>query len=297
MIQNTSISEADRALADFVWKTVEADAAFKGVISSQEQIVFSSPKAPQKKGNRKLTIFLYNIAEGKQLHYLVTPFTGSDADDHALLERIAQAVAGTPPISSSGEGKSGLKVRLDSVSLDELSRLWIALGAPLQPSVLLTVYADGEQKAEEEVTSAAPQLQTPAATQKVMQLYRAVQKTFTEQSEGWKSRNMVFRLWVLQDFKKNAEMTVDEMHTALNSLGDRLSRGESAAQYVNALTQLAKYYEHQLGEIQGFQRVSRRQTENIEIVSGWIRDVKSLKEALSKSSPNTGNPSDATNPK
>lgn len=307
MVQNASISEADKALADFFWKTVEAEPALKNVVSSREQIVFSSPKAPQKKGTRKLTIFLYNIVGETQvgkpasleLRYLVTPFTGKDNDDHALLEKITQAVSGTPQISSSdGEGSLRLNVRLDSVSLEELSRLWIALDAPLRPSVLLTVYSNGDRNGEAHLANAPPQLESSAETQNAIQLYNAVQKTFTEQSEGWKNRNMVVRQWILQDFKKTTDMTVDEVQTALNGLGDKLNRGESAAQYVKPLTQLVKYYEHQLSEMKGFQKVSRRQTENIEMTSGWIKDVRSLMEALSKLSPSSGRSSpDAANPK
>ena len=74
------------------------------------------------------------------LRYLVTPFTGNDKDDHLLLEKIIHIFLATPPIVSSDEKNNiGLTVKIDSLSLDELSKLWIALGAPLRLSVSLTV--------------------------------------------------------------------------------------------------------------------------------------------------------------
>src|SRR5208283_1669209 len=109
------------------------------------QISFSSPKGTGTKGNRKLSIFLYNIAEettaarnmpstvdgsGKRttltsfaLSYLVTPFTGNDKDDHALLEKIVHILLDTPLLVNPGErNNAGLTVKIDSLSLDELSK-------------------------------------------------------------------------------------------------------------------------------------------------------------------------------
>ena len=63
MSQKAFISDADKALANLIWNGIENESAAKNIISSQEQISFSSPKATGTKGTRKLSIFLYNITE------------------------------------------------------------------------------------------------------------------------------------------------------------------------------------------------------------------------------------------
>jgi hypothetical protein len=109
MSQKARIKEADTALLNFIWNCIENDSATQKIIPSQEHISFCSPKTVNTKGTRKLSIFLYNITEEIAtknipptvdqsrnstdratfaLHYLVTPFTGNDRDDHSLLEKI-----------------------------------------------------------------------------------------------------------------------------------------------------------------------------------------------------------------
>ena len=305
MVRNVFISTADKALADFIWKTVENEPATKNVLSSREQIVFSSPKSTNKTKIRRLTIFLYNVTEqtetrkmksagdspGKEiesssleLHYLITPFSGNDEDDLSLVEELIHAFSATPLIASADdETNLGLKVKLDSLSTDELSRFWIALNSPLRLSVILTVSTAGTQHLNDNQTNCTSAVNQASVDMKLtVQLYQTVLKNFAEQSEGWKRRNIVVNQWILQDFKKSTDMTVDEMQTALINLGTKLEQGGSRSQFVKPLTQLAKYYEHQLGEMKGLHRVSHRQKENIEMISSWIRDVKSLAEALSK---------------
>ena len=189
----------------------------------------------------------------------------------------------TPPIVSSDEKNNiGLTVKIDSLSLDELSKLWIALGAPLRLSVSLTVSsAEPPYDSQAQVTSATVAPQTPALdTKHVTQLYQAVLKTFTEQSHGWRNRNMVVKQWVLQDFKKNTDMTVEEMLTTLNNLGDKLEQHGSTAQFIKPLNLLAGYYKHQLDQLKGMQKVSHNQSENLETINTWIKDVETLVEVL-----------------
>ena len=220
------------------------------------------------------------------LHYVVTPFTGNEKDDHLLLEKIIQMLLSKPLNGvADNENNIELAVKIDSFSLDELSRLWIALDAPLRLSVSLTVSSsESLYNPKTQMTDAAAAPQTPAleTIQMITQLYLAVLKTFTEQSTGWRNRNMVVRQWVLQDFQKNSGMTVEEMHSVLNSLGDKLEHGESTVQSIKQLNQLAGYYQHQLDELKGLQKVTHKQAENIETITLWIRDVKALVEALSK---------------
>jgi len=298
------ISDADRALAKFIWKGIENEPALKNIISSQEQISFSFPKAAGTKGNRKLSIFLYNIIEetaarnisstvnrsGKRtthesfaLHYLVTPFTGNDKDDHTLLEKIIQMTLDTPLIvGADEENNDGLTVKIDSLSLDELSRLWIALGAPLRISVSLTVSSSKPRyDSQAQATSATGAPQTSSLdTNNLTELYQAVLKTFIEQSDGWRNRNLVVKQWVHQNFEKNTGMTAKEMLDALNDLGDKLEQHGSTGQFIKPLKLLQRYYENQLDQLKGMHKVTHRQAENLETINTWIKDIKTLLEAL-----------------
>jgi len=302
MSKKALISCADTALANIIWNGIKNESAAKNL--SKEQILFCSPKASDTNGNRKLSIFLYNITEEKAarnmpptvdysgkgtthttfaLHYLVTPSTGNDKEDHALLEKIIHLLLTSPPIvSSDEENNAPLTVKIDSLSLDELNKLWTALDAPLRLSVSLTVSSsEPKYNSQLQETSATVAPQTAALdTKHVIQLYQAVLKTFTEQSSDWKNRNMLVKLWVFQNFEKNSGMTVEEMLTTLNNLGHKLEQHGSTTQFVNPLNQLLGYYEHQLGQLKGMHKVSHNQIENLETINTWIKDVKNLVEAL-----------------
>jgi hypothetical protein len=306
MDQTGFISHVDTALADLIWGCIKDDSAATTMLSSQEQISFSSPKTASTKGNKKLTIFLYNITEETvaknmsppedgtrkikstssfALHYLVTPFTGNEKDDHVLLEKIIEMFLAQPLIGiANAQNNITVAAKMDSFSLDDLSRLWMALDAPLRLSVSLTVSSASESRFSSNVqvtaVDAAPQKAT-VDSNNVTQLYQAVLKTFTEQSAGWRNRNMVVKQWVFQDFQKNTGLTVEEMQNMFNSLGDKLSRGESTEQSIRPLNQLAGYYQHQLDELKGLNKISHKQTENIETITAWIKDIKALAEALS----------------
>lgn len=195
MVQKGFIMDADRALSNLIWNDIKTESTAKNKISSQDQISFSSPKANP--GTRKLSIFLYSITEeiaarnmspsanGSEkstshtsfvLRYLVTPFTGNDKDDHALLEKIICTVLATPLIAITDKTSNvELKVKIDSLSLDDLTKLWIALGAPLRLSVNLSISFS-------EPLYDSPTQRMSATIAPQILLYQVVHKTFTEQS-------------------------------------------------------------------------------------------------------------------
>jgi hypothetical protein len=295
MSQNSFVSDADAALANLIWKIIEDDSTAKKAITSRDEISFSSPKGAGAQ-KRKLSIFLYNIngetadSNGKiecpasfALHYLVTPFTGSDEDDHMLIGKIVQAFSATPTTANSdGTGGAGLKVKVDALSLDQLTKLWSALGAQLRLSVSLTVSPSNPRlnlQAEATGGPVAPKAQA-VDYENALQFYQVVLKTFNEQSDGWKKRNMVVRQWVLQDFKKCTGMTVEEMQMALDSLGGKLEQHLSTDQFIKPLSHLKKYYQHQLDQLTGMQKVSHNQSENLQTLGAWIKDVEALVKTL-----------------
>ena len=130
---------------------------------------------------------------------------------------------------------------------------------------------------EEETAKPATQ---PANAKRALELYQPVIKTFIEQSDGWKSRNIFQRQWVFRDFKKETGMSVDEMLTALKNLGDRLEMQMPTSQSTETLTKLVAYYEHQKELLKGFEKISKKQEEGFAIIDGWIQEVKALLAAF-----------------
>jgi NAD(P)-dependent dehydrogenase (short-subunit alcohol dehydrogenase family) len=109
-------------------------------------------------------------------------------------------------------------------------------------------------------------------------LCEAVLVTLKEQAEGWKSRSLFERQWVIRDFKKTAGMPVEEWLLSLKRLDESL-RGDGAIVSF-PLDKLAGYYEHLAELAKGYERDVAKLEENLRFVYGWRDEVKKLKDAL-----------------
>jgi len=109
-------------------------------------------------------------------------------------------------------------------------------------------------------------------------LCEAVLVTLKEQSEGWKSRSLFERQWVIRDFKKTAGMPVEEWLSSLEQLDESL-HGEGAITPL-PLDKLAGYYEHLAELAKGYEKDAEKLEENLKHVYRWRDEVKSLKEIL-----------------
>jgi NAD(P)-dependent dehydrogenase (short-subunit alcohol dehydrogenase family) len=114
----------------------------------------------------------------------------------------------------------------------------------------------------------------------VTELYQTVFKTFMEQSEGWKRRNLFERQWVNRDFKKNTGVSIDEMQMQLKTLGETLRTGVCSSEYLGAVNKVAVYYEHQKEQLKGFEKNPQKLEMNLQILDGWIEDAKALAQTL-----------------
>jgi NAD(P)-dependent dehydrogenase (short-subunit alcohol dehydrogenase family) len=112
------------------------------------------------------------------------------------------------------------------------------------------------------------------------ELYQSIMKTYLEQSEGWKKRNLFERQWVSRDFKKTTGISIDEMQTTLKILGNNLKTNTSAADFIEPLNQLAGYYVHQQEQLKGFEKNPKKLEENLKIIDSWVKDTKALSESL-----------------
>lgn len=120
----------------------------------------------------------------------------------------------------------------------------------------------------------------PAEKRSATELYQAVLKTFMDQSEGWKKRNLFERQWVSRDFKKNTGYSIDEMQTTLKALGDKLAPGTQKAEYIEAINKVQAYYMHQQEQLKGFEKNPQKLAENLKVIDAWIEDAKALTAAL-----------------
>jgi len=145
----------------------------------------------------------------------------------------------------------------------------------------ITLNEQTEQKTATEQPTPHPSSALSATTTKnTSELYKSVLKTYIEQSEGWKKRNLFERQWISRDFKKNTGMSIDEMRVALKWLGEHIDEKKPTAGAAETLNILAGYYVHQQEQLKGFEKDPRKLQENLAIIDGWILNIKALIAAL-----------------
>ncbi len=108
-------------------------------------------------------------------------------------------------------------------------------------------------------------------------LCEAVLITLKEQSDGWKSRSLFERQWVIRDFKKTAGMSAEEWLETLRQLEEDLRRGISSRP---PLEKLAGYYDHLAELAKGYEKDSAKLEENLRHVYRWRDEVDALAEIL-----------------
>ncbi len=260
-----------------------------------EQMTFSAPKAARNQG--KLSIFPYLFAPNQtsrnmlnptepslkpagqafSVHYLITPSTGSAEKDLILLEKIILSFQ-TRPVLTREETNIGNSVSIvqETLSLADLTNLWLALEEPLKPCLSYSVspifLGSGD--------SAALQTTAPLIRPHVTELYQAVLKTFTGQVDDWKHRNMFQKQYVMMDFGKNTDMTPEEMLSKLKDLGHALETNQDIEPCIDFLKRLEAYYEHQKEMLKGFEKIQKKRQEGIDMVAKWKNEVTTLIEAL-----------------
>lgn len=171
------IAELGDSLASLLFSELNADPQIKGLIDSEDRISLESPADLENNNSVRLSMYLYRIVEnaylknrfplegrgGTQskppltvdLYYLLTPLLGTPREQQIVLGKAMQtlydrAILETPDLEGS-LGDSGEKIRLilNSVSLEELTRVWQALEIPYRLSVCYTArvaIVDSEQE-------------------------------------------------------------------------------------------------------------------------------------------------------
>jgi hypothetical protein len=150
------LSNVTTTLVNHIWNCIKDDMVLKETIKSKKQIITYLPKETQGKSSQ-LSVFLYNVTELSimrnqpqpiqdpskprtliylNLHYLITPLSHDSETDQLLLGRVIQLLAETPVLrglelqGSLRESGDELRVALEPLGIDDLSKLWVMLSLP-----------------------------------------------------------------------------------------------------------------------------------------------------------------------
>lgn len=107
------------------------------------------------------------------------------------------------------------------------------------------------------------------------QLLIQIGKTFNEQYDGWKKRNIFERQWMLRDFKKQVGHSADEVYNLLTVYisGFKNKKNDDMQRINKLLAALRVYYVHQLELMQGFIKDQKKKDEYGISIKGWIADI------------------------
>jgi len=136
-----AISDLDESLKKLLLEGIKGDGVTKSLIENEGDISISSPDD----ASGKLSIFLYKINENSflknqnpeikggeikgnpiflDLFYLITPNTEDNINDHIIMGKIIQIINDNPIIKKSYFKQDGLKLLLNSLSIDDLNKIW-----------------------------------------------------------------------------------------------------------------------------------------------------------------------------
>ena len=163
MSDYTIISELGNAILSLLYAELNADPQISGLIDSEDRISLESPADLENNNSVRLSMYLYRILEnpytknrfpvdgrgGMQrkppltldLYYLLTPLIGTPREQQIVLGKTMQILYDRAILEAqdfaNAPGDSGEAVRLvlNPVSLEELTRVWQALEIPYRLSV------------------------------------------------------------------------------------------------------------------------------------------------------------------
>lgn len=118
--------------------------------------------------------------------------------------------------------------------------------------------------------------------EKIIPIVQKVIKVYKEQYNGWITRNVFERQWILRDFKKTVGTSADQFLNNLNSLEGELEKGnyETLSTYSNDLKKLKQYYERQYKLLQGYQKDPVKLKEHSNTINQWIEDLTFISETI-----------------
>lgn len=145
-------------------------------------------------------------------------------------------------------------------ALKAADRTWVNFGAQGTETELMEMDADRSKQAQA--------------------LCEAVRLTLQGQADGWKSRSLFERQWVIRDFRKTAGVPVEEWLERLRQLEEDLRLRGVAPYPPLPLAKLAGYYEHLAELAKGYEKDPIKLEENLRHVYRWRDEVNELVKLL-----------------
>ena len=163
----TALRATSQTLRTFLEARLQADSILSGLFTGAMKVSLKTPKEMTKEPAQGVSIWLYRVIRDDQrlndppirvsptelqhaplplrLHYLITPVTnetsGNPETEQIFLGKVLQALHSHPilrgaDLQAEFEGTEvELRVRLESMTLDEVTRVWEALEGSYQLSV------------------------------------------------------------------------------------------------------------------------------------------------------------------
>lgn len=105
---------------------------------------------------------------------------------------------------------------------------------------------------------------------------------YEEQYNGWLSRNVFERQWVLRDFKKEVNRSAEQVKHELKELQNHaeLEDAETIREKKPLLLSLQGYYRHQHKQMLGYEKNAAKREENAHTILGWIDDLQAVLDEI-----------------
>jgi hypothetical protein len=166
----TALSDTSKTIKEFLDYCLKPP---KGFPDGNYRVLLENPE--EMKNTKGLSVWLYRVERDDhtlnmppkkvntshieriplpfRLHYLVTPLVkGTTETEQTILGRVLQCLHDNPVIRGTGSALVELNLRLEPLSLEEITRVWDALGRSYQLSVsyeVSVVYIESGKQPEE----------------------------------------------------------------------------------------------------------------------------------------------------
>lgn len=116
-----------------------------------------------------------------------------------------------------------------------------------------------------------------------VELLMKIIRTFMIQYNGWQSRNVFERQWVLRDFKKYMGVPAETVKKEFDRIHKEIESGIGLRNISQKLFEkLLYYWKHQLKLLRGFEKDERKFIEYSQAISEWISDIQMLLEKMER---------------
>ena len=110
-----------------------------------------------------------------------------------------------------------------------------------------------------------------------VELLMKIIRTFMIQYNGWQSRNVFERQWVLRDFKKYMGVPAETVKKEFDRIQKEVENGIGLRNISQKLFEnLLYYWKHQLKLLRGFEKDEQKFNDYSRAIGEWISDIQML---------------------